>query len=274
VGKHKKLTGYDELSKVVVVDQSTLSKSRRSNPATYLGVFDEIRKFYANLPVAKAGGFTSGHFSYNTNYGQCRECRGLGEKRIELLFLSDVWLLCPLCKGKRYKKQVLTARYKKKTISDILEMTLEDAAEFFKKIEKIHQPLKLASEVGLGYLKMGQPTTMISGGEAERLKISRELAKQKHSNNIFILDEPSQGLHYYDIEKLIIVLQKLAYEKNTIVLIDHNMDLVKIADRIIDLGPEGGSRNGGNLVATGTPEEIVEKQQGYTWEYLKRAMFL
>ncbi len=274
VGKHKKLSGYENLSKVVVVDQSTLSKSRRSNPATYLGVFDEIRQFYAKLPDAKSKGFNSGHFSYNTNYGQCRECRGLGEKRIELLFLSDVWLLCPLCKGKRYKKQVLTARYKKKTISDILEMTLEDAADFFKEIDSIHQPLKLATEVGLGYLKMGQPTTMISGGEAERLKISRELAKQKHSNNIFILDEPSQGLHYYDIEKLIIVLQKLAYEKNTIVLIDHNMDLVKIADRIIDLGPEGGSRQGGNLVATGTPEKIVEKQAGYTWEYLKRAMLM
>ncbi len=274
VGKHKKISGFEDLAKVVVVDQSTLSKSRRSNPGTYLGVFDEIRKFYANLPESKARGFNSGHFSYNTSYGQCRECRGLGEKRIELLFLSDVWLKCPLCKGKRYKKQVLASRYKKKNISDILEMTIEDAAEFFKQINKIHQPLKLATEVGLGYLKMGQPTTMISGGEAERLKISRELAKQKHSNNIFILDEPSQGLHYYDIEKLIIVLQKLAYEKNTIVLIDHNMELVKIADRIIDLGPEGGSRFGGNLVATGTPEEIVEKKQGYTWEYLKSAMLM
>ena len=274
VGKHKKLTGYEELTKVVVVDQSTLSKSRRSNPATYLGVFEEIRKFYSELPGSKARGFNSGHFSYNTNYGQCRECRGLGEKRVELLFISDVWLLCPVCKGKRYKKSVLNVRYKKKTIADVLEMTLEDAAEFFKEIDKIHQPLKLASEVGLGYLKMGQPTTMISGGEAERLKISRELAKQKHSNNIFILDEPSQGLHYYDIEKLIIVLQKLAYEKNTIVLIDHNMDLVKIADRIIDLGPEGGSRNGGNIVAIGTPEEVVRQKNGYTWEYLKRAMLM
>lgn len=272
VGKHKKITGYEELSKVVVVDQSTLSKSRRSNPATYLGVFDEIRKFYATLPESRIRGFNSGHFSYNTSYGQCRECRGLGEKRIELLFLSDVWLLCPSCKGKRYKKQVLAARYKKKTIADILDMTLEEAAEFFKDIAAIHDPLKLAADVGLGYLKMGQPTTMISGGEAERLKISRELAKQKHSDNIFILDEPSQGLHYYDIEKLILVLQKLAYEKNSIVLIDHNMDLVKIADRIIDLGPEGGTRKGGYLVATGTPEEITEKQQGYTWEYLKKAM--
>ncbi len=269
VGKHKKISGFDGIEKVVVVDQSSLSKSRRSNPATYLGVYDNIRQFYSLLPDAKARGFTPGHFSFNTSKGQCRECRGLGERRVHLLFLSDVWLTCPSCRGKKYKKEILTVRYKRKTIADILEMTITEASELFKDLEKIHQPLKLAHEVGLGYLKMGQPTTMISGGEAERLKISRELAKKANSKNIYMLDEPSQGLHFYDIEKLIIILQKLAYEGETIVFIDHNMDLVKIADRIIDLGPEGGSKQGGYLVADGTPEEIIEMQKGYTWEYLK-----
>ncbi|MBY9001927.1 MAG: excinuclease ABC subunit UvrA, partial [Candidatus Heimdallarchaeota archaeon] len=272
VGKHKKLTGYEELDKVIVVDQSTLSKSSRSNPATYLGVYDEIRDLYAKLPEAKTRGFTPGHFSYNTAKGQCKECRGLGQKRIELLFLSDVWILCPSCKGKRYKKNILNARYKRKTISDILDMTISEAFELFANIEKIHKPLKIAHDVGLGYLRMGQPTTTISGGEAERLKITRELAKKGQGKNIYILDEPSQGLHFYDIEKLIMILQKLAYEGNTIVFIDHNMDLVKIADRIIDLGPEGGSKNGGYLVASGSPEEIIEQEKGYTWKYLKQVV--
>ncbi|MCG3225023.1 MAG: ATP-binding cassette domain-containing protein, partial [Candidatus Heimdallarchaeota archaeon] len=272
VGKHKKLTGYEELDKVIVVDQSTLSKSSRSNPATYLGVYDEIRNLYSKLPEAKTRGFTPGHFSYNTSKGQCKECRGLGQKRIELLFLSDVWILCPVCKGKRYKKSILNARYKRKTISDILDMTITKACELFSNIEKIRKPLKIAHDVGLGYLRMGQPTTTISGGEAERLKITRELAKKGQGKNIYILDEPSQGLHFYDIEKLIMILQKLAYEGNTIVFIDHNMDLVKIADRIIDLGPEGGSKNGGYLVASGTPEEIIEQEKGYTWEYLKQVV--
>lgn len=272
VGKYKKLTGYEELDKIIVVDQSTLSKSSRSNPATYLGVYDEIRNLYSKLPEAKTRGFTPGHFSYNTSKGQCKECRGLGQKRIELLFLSDVWILCPVCKGKRYKKSILNARYKRKTISDILDMTITTACELFSNIEKIHKPLKIAHDVGLGYLRMGQPTTTISGGEAERLKITRELAKKGQGKNIYILDEPSQGLHFYDIEKLIMILQKLAYESNTIVFIDHNMDLVKIADRIIDLGPEGGSKNGGYLVASGTPEEIIEQEKGYTWKYLHQVI--
>ncbi len=271
VGKYKSLTGYEELSKIIVVDQSALSKSRRSNPATYLGVFDEVRKFYSKLPESRASGFDPGHFSYNTNKGQCHECHGLGMKRIELLFLSDVWLQCPVCKGKKYKKKVLLARYKQKTISDILDLTISEACELFKEIEKIYFPLKIADDVGLGYLRMGQPTTTISGGEAERLKITRELAKKGLGKNLYLIDEPSQGLHYYDIEKLIIVLQKLANEGNTIVFIDHNMDLVKIADSVIDLGPEGGKK-GGHIVATGTPEEIAIKEAGYTWEYLKNAL--
>jgi len=272
VGKHKKLTGYEELDKVIVVDQSTLSKSSRSNPATYLGVYDEVRNLYSKLPESKARGLTPGHFSYNTSKGQCKECRGLGQKRIELLFLSDVWVLCPVCKGKRYKKNILNARYKRKTISDILDMTITEACEIFSNIEKIRMPLKIAHDVGLGYLRMGQPTTTISGGEAERLKITRELAKKVQGKSIYILDEPSQGLHFYDIEKLIMILQKLAYEGNTIIFIDHNMDLVKIADRIIDLGPEGGTKNGGHLVATGSPEEIIDQEKGYTWKYLQQVI--
>ncbi|MFW9853406.1 MAG: excinuclease ABC subunit UvrA, partial [Candidatus Thorarchaeota archaeon] len=271
VGKHKSISGYEELSKIIVVDQSTLSKSIRSNPATYLGVFDEIRKFYSLLPESKASGFDPGHFSYNTYKGQCHECYGLGMKRIELLFLSDVWLQCPVCKGKKYKKKILVPRYKQKTISDILDLTISEACELFKDIEKIYFPLKIANDVGLGYLRMGQPTTTISGGEAERLKITRELAKKGLGKNIYLIDEPSQGLHYYDIEKLIIILQKLANEGNTIVFIDHNMDLVKIADSVIDLGPEGGKK-GGYVVVTGTPEDIVEKEAGYTWEYLKSVL--
>ncbi len=272
VGKHKSISGYDNLEKVIIVDQSTLSKSRRSNPATYLGVFDEIRQFFATLPEAKAKGLTSGHFSFNTSKGQCPECRGLGERRIELLFLSDVWILCPLCRRKRYKKKILSVRYKKKTISDILEMTVEEAAELFSNIEKIHRPLQLAVDVGLGYLKMGQPTTTISGGEAERLKISRELSRRTHDKSIYLLDEPSQGLHFYDIDKLISVLHRLADEENTVVIIDHNMDIIKQADRIIDLGPDGGSRNGGFLVAEGTVSDLVTAENGYTWKYLKQAL--
>jgi excinuclease ABC subunit A len=272
VGKHKSLSGYEDLDKVIIVDQSSLSKSRRSNPATYLGVFDDIRQFYGTLPAAKANGLSSGHFSFNTSKGQCQECRGLGERRIELLFLSDVWIQCPLCKGKRYKKKILSVRYKKKTISDILEMTVEEATELFSNIERIRRPLQLAVDVGLGYLKMGQPTTTISGGEAERLKISRELSKRTNDKSIYLLDEPSQGLHFYDIDKLIKVLHRLADEENTVVVIDHNMDIIKQADRIIDLGPEGGSRNGGYLVAEGKVSDIVGNEKGYTWEYLKAAL--
>ncbi len=272
VGKHKSISGFENLDKVIIVDQSSLSKSRRSNPATYLAVFDEIRQFYGNLPEAKAKGLSSGHFSFNTSKGQCTECRGLGERRIELLFLSDVWIQCPLCKGKRYKKNVLSARYRKKTISDILEMTIEEATELFSNIEKIRKPLQLAVDVGLGYLKMGQPTTTISGGEAERLKISRELSRRTQDKSIYLLDEPSQGLHFYDIDKLIKVIHRLADEENTVVIIDHNMDIIKQADRIIDLGPEGGSRNGGYLVVEGDVSEIVSSKKGYTWEYLKAAL--
>ncbi len=272
VGKHKKLSGFEELSKVIVVDQSSLSKSSRSNPATYLGVFDEIRKLYASLPESKANGLDSGHFSYNTPKGQCHECRGLGMRRVELLFLSDVWLKCNTCNGKRYKKSILLSRYKKKSIFEVLEMTIETASRFFEGIESIARPLRIANEIGLGYLKMGQPTTTISGGESERLKITRELAKQSRVKNMFILDEPSQGLHFYDIEKLIVVLQKLTNEGNSIVLIDHNMDLIKIADYCIDLGPEGGTKNGGYIVAEGTPEAVCSAKKGYTWKYLQEAM--
>ncbi|NPD88869.1 MAG: excinuclease ABC subunit UvrA [Asgard group archaeon] len=271
VGKYKSLTNFEGINKVIVVDQSSLSKSRRSNPSTYLGVQDNIRDFFALLPESKARGFTPGHFSFNTYKGQCNECRGLGHKRIELLFLSDVWVLCPSCKGKKYKKPILTARYRKKSIADILEMTIEEACELFSNIENIRRPLQLAVDVGLGYLRMGQPTTTISGGEAERLKIARELSKKTHDKSIYLLDEPSQGLHFYDIEKLVNILHRLADEGNSIVVIDHNMDIIKNADRIIDLGPEGGTRNGGYLVAKGTPEEIINQQEGYTWEYLKQA---
>ncbi|MHA1259909.1 MAG: ATP-binding cassette domain-containing protein [Candidatus Heimdallarchaeaceae archaeon] len=208
----------------------------------------------------------------NTSKGQCQECRGLGERRVELLFLSDVWIQCQTCKGKRYKKKILSVKYKRKSIFDVLDMTIAEAERLFSNIEKIHAPLKLAVDVGLGYLKMGQPTTTLSGGEAERLKIARELAKRTHDKSIYILDEPSQGLHFFDIEKLVNILHKLANEKNTIVVIDHNMDIIKNADQIIDLGPEGGERNGGYLVASGTVKEIIEKQKGYTWKYLKKVL--
>jgi excinuclease ABC subunit A len=257
---------------VIVVDQSSLSKSRRSNPATYLGVQDEIRNFFALLPESKARGFTPGHFSFNTYKGQCNECHGLGHKRIELLFLSDVWVLCPQCKGKKYKKAILSARYRKKSIADVLEMTIKEATELFSSIENIRKPLQLAVDVGLGYLRMGQPTTTISGGEAERLKITRELSRKTQNRSIYILDEPSQGLHFYDVEKLINILHRLADAGDSVVVIDHNMEIIKNADRIIDLGPEGGTKNGGYLVAKGTPEEIINQKKGYTWEYLKQAI--
>ncbi|MHA1401268.1 MAG: excinuclease ABC subunit UvrA [Candidatus Heimdallarchaeaceae archaeon] len=271
VGKYEKLTGYEDISKVIVVDQTALSKSSRSTPATYLGVFDELRKFYAELPESRSRGLKAGHFSFNTRQGQCPECKGLGKKKIELLFLSDVWIICPTCKGKRYNKKILSARYKKKSIADILDLTIEEAAKLFENFEKIYRPLKLAVDTGLGYLKMGQPTTTISGGEAERLKIVKELSKRTYGESIYILDEPSQGLHFYDLEKLITILHRLADEGHSVTLIDHEMNLVKQADRIIDLGLEGGI-DGGYIVSEGTPEEVCQIQTGYTWQYLKEAM--
>lgn len=272
VGKHKKISGYSDLKKVVVVDQNPLSRSVRSNPATYLGVFDHIRKFYAQLPKAHISGLNPGHFSFNSPKGYCPDCKGLGKHKVELLFLADVWITCPTCKGKRYKKGILDVRYKQFSIADVLELTIDEAIKIFENNSNIVYPLKIASEVGLGYLRLGQSTTTLSGGEAERLKLAKELATQSQKNTIFILDEPSMGLHNVDLEKLITILHKLADNEATIIFIDHNMDLVKNADYVIDLGPEGGER-GGYIVVEGEPEEIVKKEnQGYTSFYLKQVL--
>ena len=271
VGKHKTISGFESLNKVVVVDQNPLSRSTRSNPATYLGVFDHIRKFYALLPKAQISGLTPGHFSFNSPKGYCPECKGLGKKKIELLFLADVWITCPVCKGKRYKQSILNVRYKQLSISDILELTIDEAISVFENNSNIIYPLKIASEVGLGYLRLGQSTTTLSGGEAERLKLAKELATRGHRNTVFILDEPSMGLHNVDLEKLISILHRLADEGATVVFIDHNMDLVKNADYIIDLGPEGGDK-GGYVVVEGTPEEIIQKHKGYTVPFLKKLL--
>ncbi len=270
-GKYTTIEGFEDIKKVIVVDQTPLSSSIRSNPATYMGVFDDIRLFYEALPKAKQLGLKKGHFSFNTKDGQCKECRGLGRKKVELLFLSDVWIQCPVCKGKRYKPNVLSVRYKQKSISDVLDMTVSEASAHFENIDSIRSTLAVLEDVGLDYLQLGQSTNTISGGEAERLKIARELAKRTYGTQVYIMDEPSQGLHFYDIDKLVKILHRLADEGNAVILIDHNMELVKNADHVIDLGPEGG-QHGGYVVAEGTPEGVVAQKEGYTWKYLKELL--
>jgi excinuclease ABC subunit A len=267
---HKKIEGLEHLDKVIEIDQSPIGRTPRSNPATYTNVFTEIRTLFASLPESQIRGYKAGRFSFNVAGGRCDTCGGGGLKLVEMNFLPDVYVECETCNGKRYNRETLEVRFKGKTINDVLEMTIEDAVHFFESIPKIHRPLATMESVGLGYIKLGQPSTTLSGGEAQRIKLSTELAKKGTGSTIYILDEPSTGLHFEDIRMLNDVLQRLVNDGNTVLVIEHNLDIVKVADHIIDVGPEGG-RNGGNIVCTGTPEELIKKHTkvSHTAHYLK-----
>jgi len=265
---YKKIKGLEHLDKVIEIDQSPIGRTPRSNPATYVGVFDAIRNLYTSLPESKIRGFKAGRFSFNVKGGRCEECQGGGMKLIEMNFLPDVYVECPRCLGKRYNRETLEVKYKGKSIYDVLEMPIEDAVIFFENIPQIHRKLKTLHEVGLGYIRLGQSSTTLSGGEAQRVKLSEELSKRDTGNTFYILDEPTTGLHFKDIKILLDVLQRLVDKGNTVVVIEHNLDVLKVADYIIDMGPEGGNA-GGKIIAQGTPEEIAENKESITGNFLK-----
>jgi len=267
-GAHKEVTGLDELEKVIDIDQSPIGRTPRSNPATYTGVFDDIRDVFATTNEAKVRGYKKGRFSFNVKGGRCEACRGDGIIKIEMHFLPDVYVPCEVCHGKRYNRETLEVKYKDKSIADILDMTIENAVVFFENIPKIQRKLQTIVDVGLGYMKLGQPATTLSGGEAQRVKLASELHRRSTGKSFYILDEPTTGLHADDIARLLLVLQRLVENGDSVLVIEHNLDVIKTADYIIDLGPEGGDK-GGSIVATGTPEEVVEVAGSYTGKYLK-----
>lgn len=267
-GKFEAMEGLENLDKVICIDQSPIGRTPRSNPATYTGVFTDIRELFAQTAAAKAHGYSSGRFSFNVKGGRCEKCEGDGIIKIEMHFLPDIYVPCEVCKGRRYNRETLEIHYKGKSIYDVLEMTVDEGVEFFEHIPKIARKLKTLQEVGLGYIKIGQPATTLSGGEAQRVKLSTELSKRATGKTIYILDEPTTGLHTADVHKLIDVLQRLTDQGNTVLVIEHNLNVIKVADHIIDLGPEGGD-GGGTIVAQGTPEEVATCEQSYTGKYLK-----
>ncbi|MFQ3214774.1 MAG: excinuclease ABC subunit A [Marivirga sp.] len=268
---YKSLTGLEHLDKVIEVDQSPIGRTPRSNPATYTGVFTDIRSLFSNLPEAKIRGYKPGRFSFNVKGGRCETCEGAGMKLIEMDFLPDVHVPCETCKGKRYNRETLEVRFKGKSISDILDMTVEQAVEFFEHLPKILRKIQTLLEVGLGYITIGQHATTLSGGEAQRVKLATELSKKDTGSTFYILDEPTTGLHFQDIQHLLLVLQRLVEKGNTVLVIEHNMDVIKVADYLVDLGPEGG-KGGGNIVFSGTPEAIVKKKESYTGKFLALEM--
>jgi excinuclease ABC subunit A len=266
-GTYGTVKGAEQLDKLVVIDQSPIGRTPRSNPATYTGAFDIIRELFSMVPEAKIRGYAPGRFSFNVKGGRCESCEGDGIIKIEMHFLPDVYVPCEVCKGKRYNAQTLEVRYKGKTIADVLEMRVDEAVELFATIPRIHNKLRTICEVGLGYIKMGQPATTLSGGEAQRVKLATELSRRSTGRTFYVLDEPTTGLHFADIHKLLEVLQKLVQTGNTVLVIEHNLDVIKTADYLIDLGPEGGDR-GGTVVGTGTPEELAVNPASYTGAYL------
>ena len=270
-GKHKKITGTEYLDKVIEINQAPIGRTPRSNPATYTGVFNDIRELFANTKDAKIRGYNAGRFSFNVKGGRCEACEGDGIIKIEMHFLPDIYVPCEVCGGTRYNKETLEVKYKGKNIYDVLEMTVEEGLEFFSSIPKIKNKLQTLYDVGLGYIKLGQPATTLSGGEAQRVKLATELAKRATGKTIYILDEPTTGLHTADVHKLIDVLNRLTDSGNSVVVIEHNLDVIKVADHIIDLGPEGGD-NGGTIVATGTPEEVAKVAESYTGQYLAKLL--
>ncbi len=270
-GRHTAITGTEVLDKIIDIDQSPIGRTPRSNPATYTGMFDLIRDLYASTADAKAKGYSKGRFSFNVKGGRCEACAGDGIVKIEMHFLSDVYVPCEVCKGKRYNRETLEVKYKGKSIYDVLDMTVEEALEFFENVPRIRKKVETLNEVGLGYIKLGQPSTTLSGGEAQRIKLATELSRTSTGKTIYILDEPTTGLHFADVAKLVEILQKLTEGGNTVVVIEHNLDVIKTADYIIDLGPEGGDK-GGTIVATGTPEEVAKVKKSYTGQYIKRML--
>lgn len=268
---YKSIEGIEHIDKVVNVDQSPLGRTPRSNPATYTGVFSDIRSLFVNLPEAKIRGYKPGRFSFNVKGGRCEACGGNGYKTIEMRFLPDIMIPCEVCHGKRYNRETLEVRYKGKSIADVLDMTINQAVEFFENIPDILRKIKTIQDVGLGYIKLGQPSTTLSGGESQRVKLATELSKRDTGKTLYILDEPTTGLHFEDIRILMNVLQELVDRGNTVIIIEHNLDVIKLADYIIDMGPEGG-RNGGTVLATGTPEEVAESTKGFTPRFLKKEL--
>ena len=265
---YEKIEGIENIDKIINVDQSPLGRTPRSNPATYTGVFSDIRALFVNLPEAKIRGYKPGRFSFNVKGGRCEACGGNGYKTIEMKFLPDIMVECEVCHGKRYNRETLEVRYKGKSIADVLDMTINQAVDFFENVPDILRKIKTIQDVGLGYIKLGQPSTTLSGGESQRVKLATELSKRDTGKTLYILDEPTTGLHFEDIRILMNVLQKLVDKGNTVIIIEHNLDVIKLADHIIDMGPEGG-RKGGQIITTGTPEEIVKSKKGYTYKYLK-----
>jgi excinuclease ABC subunit A len=263
-----KILGTEYLDKIIMVDQSPIGRTPRSNPATYTGIFTPIRDFYAALPEARERGYTASRFSFNVSGGRCEACQGAGSNLIEMQFLPPVLVQCDVCRGKRFNRETLQVKHKNKNISEVLEMTIEEALDFFDGIYQATDKLKVLKEVGLGYLQLGQSATTLSGGEAQRVKLARELAHPLGKRALFMLDEPTVGLHYYDIEMLLKVINKLVDKQNSVIVIEHNMQIIKCADYVIDLGPEGGEE-GGKVMAKGTPEEISQAKNSYTGQYLK-----
>jgi excinuclease ABC subunit A len=267
-GKHDKLSGLEETDKVIGIDQSPIGRTPRSNAATYVNAFTPIRELFAKTSQAREMGYKAGRFSFNVSDGRCETCEGGGVKKIEMQFLPDVYVTCDECKGRRYNSETLLVKYKGKAISDVLDMTVEEALEFFSNIPAIMKKLQTLNDVGLGYLKLGQPATTLSGGEAQRIKLASELSKRDTGRTVYILDEPTTGLHFADVSKLLNVLKRLVNLGNTIIVIEHNLDVIASADWIVDLGPEGGE-GGGRIVAAGTPEQVAENEASYTGKYLK-----
>jgi excinuclease ABC subunit A len=268
-GKHTGISGIKQLDKVIDIDQSPIGRTPRSNPATYTGVFDQIRDLFAATADAKARGYKKGRFSFNVKGGRCEACSGDGILKIEMNFLPDVYVPCEVCHGKRYNRETLEVKYKGKSIYDVLDMTVEEALKFFEHLPSIYNKIKTLNDVGLSYLKLGQPSTTLSGGEAQRIKLATELSRRSTGKTIYILDEPTTGLHFADVHKLVEILQRLTAGGNTVIVIEHNLDVIKTADYIIDLGPEGGA-GGGTVVATGTPEEVAQNEHSYTGKYVAK----
>ncbi len=267
-GAHRALKGFENLDKVIVIDQTPIGRTPRSNPATYTGMFNHIRDLFARLPAAKIRGYEPGRFSFNVKGGRCEKCEGDGVLKIEMNFLPSVYVTCEACNGRRYNRETLEITYKGKNIADVLAMTVDEAVTFFRVVPKIYDPLLTLAEVGLGYIGLGQAATTLSGGEAQRVKLATELSRKATGRTLYILDEPTTGLHFHDVAKLLEVLFKLRDTGNTLVVIEHNLDVIKTADWIIDLGPEGGTA-GGKIVAEGTPENISKCEASHTGRYLK-----
>ncbi len=266
-GAHKRISGLDQIDKIINIDQSPIGRTPRSNPATYIGLFDQIRDLFSRTQEARARGYKPGRFSFNVKGGRCEVCRGDGQIKIEMHFLPDVYVPCEQCHGKRYNRETLEVRFKGRTIADVLAMTVEEALDFFQHIPKIKRRLQALHDVGLDYVKLGQPATTLSGGEAQRVKLASELSKIATGKTLYILDEPTTGLHFADVRRLLEMLDRLVESGNTVVVIEHNLDVIKTADRIIDLGPEGGEE-GGRIVAHGTPEQVAAKEGSYTGRFL------